>query len=203
MKTIKKIIFIFKIATIVSFVCFGVLGIAYAGWVIFSGQEERVVLEEKNNINLDSPIVLNFSIPILRRNYVEKIKIYPEEDVEIKMDGTKRKVSIIPKENWNPESEYVISLPEDYSAMFTKINIQQFRFNTERYPEVRKVIPADGAKEVIVGAEDPLVIDFDKSTKGFYVKFELNPNGGVIYQNNPEKTQFKILPKEKVQDGTL
>ncbi len=174
------------------------------GFGIYAGDfEEHVTISSKYDVKLKESVELNFSVPILKADYINGIKIYPNEDVVISLADSKRSVSIAPKKYWNPESEYVLSLPEGYSAMFTKINIQQFRFSTEKYPTVKMVTPSNGAKDVIVGVEDPIVVDFNKSTKGFFIKFESDPLGEFVFQNNPEKTQFKLLPKNKIKDGKI
>ena len=86
--------------------------------------------------------------------------------------------------------------------MLTEIKQQELAFQTTGYPRVKTVFPSDNAKDVVLGAEDPIVADFTKSTAGFYIKFVLDPVNDVVYQNNPEKTQFKLLPKDKIQEGT-
>lgn len=192
-----------KIFTILFFSTVFLVGIVFGAKVYSGDFEEHVDISAKSNIALNEPIILNFSVPILKEDYHNGIKIYPPQKIRVAMEDSKRKIIIDPETAWSPESEYVISLPEGYSAMFTKINIQQFRFSTEKYPSVRMVVPSNGTKDVIIGAEDPIIVDFNKSTRGFYVKFESDPSVEFIYQNDSGKTQFKLLPKDKMKDGQL
>lgn len=69
------------------------------------------------------------------------------------------------------------------------------------FPKVINFYPPDGAQGTVLDIEDPIVVDFEKSTLGFFVKFELNPPVEVAYQNNLEKTQFKLLPKYQPAEG--
>jgi lipoprotein-anchoring transpeptidase ErfK/SrfK len=68
-------------------------------------------------------------------------------------------------------------------------------------PRVAKFYPSNGAQGTVLDIEDPMVVDFNKSTLGFFVKFELNPAVEVAYRNNLEKTQFKLLPKYQPAEG--
>lgn len=63
------------------------------------------------------------------------------------------------------------------------------------------ISPQDGAKDVILDIEDPIVVHFDTSVKDLFVDFRLDPPVAVMYENNPEKTEFKLLPKEPLQLG--
>lgn len=68
-------------------------------------------------------------------------------------------------------------------------------------PRIAEVIPSEGATEVLLGIEDPIVVRFQSSVKSYYIHFELDPQVEVLYENNPEKTEFRLLPKEPLQDG--
>lgn len=68
------------------------------------------------------------------------------------------------------------------------------------YPRVASVTPANGAKDVVLGVEDPITVRFDRSTQDFFIKFVLDPEESVVYRNNPEKTEFQILPQQAIAD---
>jgi lipoprotein-anchoring transpeptidase ErfK/SrfK len=68
-------------------------------------------------------------------------------------------------------------------------------------PGVLKLYPSDGQKEIVLDIENPVVVDFNKSTKNSFIKFVLDPSVEVVYENNPEKTQFKLMPKTPLIDG--
>jgi len=69
-------------------------------------------------------------------------------------------------------------------------------------PRVLSVSPTDQAEDVLIGIEDPIVVTFESSVKPFFIDFALDPPADIIYENNPEKTEFRLLPKAPLQDGT-
>lgn len=69
-------------------------------------------------------------------------------------------------------------------------------------PRITGVVPTQDAENVLVGIEDPLVVTFADSVKPYHIRFELNPQAELLFENNPEKTEFRLLPKETLRDGT-
>lgn len=69
-------------------------------------------------------------------------------------------------------------------------------------PRVVSVTPADRAKDVLLGIEDPIIVRFDHSVSRFFVDFRLDPPVEVAYENNEDKTEFRVVPKEPLRDGT-
>lgn len=68
-------------------------------------------------------------------------------------------------------------------------------------PRVVSVMPIDGAKDVLLGIEDPIVVRFESSVNRFFIDFRLDPPVEVAYENNADKTEFRIVPKEPLRDG--
>ena len=69
-------------------------------------------------------------------------------------------------------------------------------------PEVIAVSPADTTMDVVVGIEDPLVVRFSSSVNRFFLDFTLEPSVDLVFENNADKTEFRLLPKTALQDGT-
>lgn len=69
-------------------------------------------------------------------------------------------------------------------------------------PKVISLSPQDGALDVSLDIEDPIEVRLDASAKEFFVDFRLDPPISVMYENNAEKTEFKILPKSPLQMAT-
>lgn len=69
-------------------------------------------------------------------------------------------------------------------------------------PEVISVSPSDTMTDVVLGVEDPIRVRFSSSVKYFFVDFALDPPVELVFENNPEKTEFNLLPKTPLQDGT-
>ncbi len=70
-------------------------------------------------------------------------------------------------------------------------------------PEVISISPFDAAEDVVIGIEDPIRVQFSSSVKYFFVDFELSPSVELAFENNHEKTEFRLLPKSPLQDGTI
>lgn len=68
-------------------------------------------------------------------------------------------------------------------------------------PKVLSISPLDQSQDVLIGIEDPIVVRFASSVKPFFVDFALDPPVEVVYENNPKKTEFRLLPKAPLQDG--
>jgi lipoprotein-anchoring transpeptidase ErfK/SrfK len=180
---------------------FLVLGIFY-GWQFYEKTyKEKIALKNTRDVKVKEAVEINFSVPVLNKEYAKKIKIIPEEKVKINLDQTKRKLTVTPEKFWQPGLSYSIILPEGRTAMLTKISERKLDFSVSGFPQVKNIFPAKEAKDVVIGAEDPIVVDFNFSVEGYYIKFDLSPGDGFDYQINHEKTQFKILPKNKVEDG--
>jgi lipoprotein-anchoring transpeptidase ErfK/SrfK len=180
---------------------FLIVGIFY-GWQFYQRTyAEKIVLKNTGDVKVREAVEINFSVPVWNEEYAKKIKIVPEEKVKINFDQAKRKLMVAPEEFWQPGESYSIVLPEGRTAMLTKIFERKLDFSITGFPQVKNISPFEGATDVVIGAEDPIVVDFDKSVEGYYIDFDLSSSGGVDYQINPEKTQFKILPKNKIEDG--
>ena len=163
--------------------------------------ESRGTLAKKENLAPKEAVVIDFSFPALRIAYEGKIQIFPEIAVDLQWQDSGRKLIIQPQKFWQPETIYKISLAEGRNVLFFPIKSFALDFSTLTYPKIKSFWPANGAKDIIFDIEDPVVVDFDKSVAEFLIKFTVDPFGDLAYQNNSEKTQFKILPKEKAKEG--
>jgi len=195
----------FQIFTKTFLLCLALASLAliiFYGWQFYkNAYKENIALRKARNIEIKEAVEVNFSVPVWNVNYTKKIKIIPEEKVRLTFDSAKRKLTITPEKNWQPGESYSIIFSEGRTAMLTKITEKKVAFSVSAPPQIKTISPTDGATDVVIGAEDPVVVDFDRSVEGYFVDFALSPGGGVDYQINPEKTQFKILPKNKVEDG--
>jgi lipoprotein-anchoring transpeptidase ErfK/SrfK len=71
----------------------------------------------------------------------------------------------------------------------------------EPLPQVMQVTPFDGATDVILDIEDPITVKFDAPITNTFIDFQIEPNIEVVYENNPEKTEFRLLPKQSLALG--
>jgi lipoprotein-anchoring transpeptidase ErfK/SrfK len=185
----------------------GVLGITYSVQAYPEFFKTEVVIGNITEIRLDEPMIVRFSSPVFQDAYADLRVIDKEspagqaEKVILSWDETGRKLTIKPQAFWKPESQYEAILPDGRNKMLAKVSGRFFEFSTIKFPQVKNIVPGDGEKDVVLGIEDPIVVDFDKTTKDFFVKFDLDPASNLTYQNNPEKTQFKLLPSDKIKEG--
>ncbi|MFA5961208.1 MAG: L,D-transpeptidase family protein [Parcubacteria group bacterium] len=176
--------------------------IAFYGWQFYGkAYQENVVVKKTKDVGVKEAVEINFSVPVWNADYAKGIKIIPDEKVTFDFDEAKRKLTITPRTFWQPTVSYVISLPEGRTTMLTKILDRKLAFSVAGLPEIGSVFPVDGATDVVLGAEDPIMVNFNRSVENYYIKFVLNPGNGLDYQLNPQKTQFKILPKSNIENG--
>lgn len=179
----------------------GVLGIAYSINAYPDVFRTEVYLEKNQNISFTEPVVVNFSQSVMAKNYTENVKVSSGQDIQVTWEDSNRKMVITPSTFWKPDASYDVILPEGKSMMFININSQKFSFSTITSPKVTNFFPKDGDRNVLIDIEDPIVVDFNKSTNGFFLKFTISPFSDMAYQNNPQKTQFKLLPSEALKEG--
>jgi len=158
-------------------------------------------VQKKAELNLREPLIINFSQSILAPGNGSEIKIAPFVATKISWENKNKRLVVTPIDNWTAETKYRINYPGGWSIFLTQLKGTNFEFATVNYPEVFGVYPQDGQKDILLDIEDPIVVNFDKSTKGFFVKFVLDPAVEVSYINNSEKTQFKLIPKSKLQNN--
>ena len=179
----------------------GVYTYAFSSYFVLAPQAE----ENKNFMEFlpSDTVVINFAKPIDAKYYKDNIKITPATPMRAVADESLTKIIITPKTAWNVDTDYQLSLPDGRAKNFMQIKAGEFNFKTIGYPEVSEVIPKNGEIDVRLDIEDPIRINFDKSTQDFFIDFRLTPEIGVKYKNNEDKTQFEILPQESLKDDTL
>lgn len=161
---------------------------------------------ESKNFSQFSPndsLTINFDKPVNNKYYKGAIDIIPETPVKTRMDESMTKIIITPETAWDVNTDYKLNLSEGRANNFMPISSSQFNFKTIGYPKVAEVIPKNETVDLRLDIEDPIVVKFDKPTSEFFVDFRLNPEVGVKYKNNKEKTQFEILPQESLKDDTF
>ncbi|MDO9231089.1 MAG: L,D-transpeptidase family protein [bacterium] len=160
-----------------------------------------VTLKNSKDIRPEESIVINFSFPVFTEDYSSKIKISPSAEYKIQWKDSNKKLEIIPQNFWQPETQYEIILPTGENIMFSDVEKQTITFSTEKYPQVIKIIPQDGAQNVSIDIEDPIRVNFFKSSADFSLRFTLNSNGGTFFETNFNRDEFKLMPKDPMKYG--
>lgn len=173
------------------------------GYGFYAYTAPTIIPKIKNQGAVDpkDSVLIQFEKPVLTSDYRERIEISPKRLAYVKWNDDFTELSITPKYFWVPGTQYTLSLPEGQTRMLYRIPSAQLLFRSVDVPRVVGMSLSDGAQDVLLDMESPLVVSFDRSTEDFLVDFRLDPNADVVYENNPEKTEFKVLPKEMLQSG--
>jgi lipoprotein-anchoring transpeptidase ErfK/SrfK len=188
----------------------GILGITFSIRAYPQVFNTEIRLNKTKNVGFSDTLEILFSQPMLTNNYTPEIKVarkisekkYVNEGINMQWTDSNKKLLITPQYFWKPESEYAIVLPGGRNIMMTGVESQYFTFETLPYPRVSKVFPENNSKDVVVEIEDPITVDFNQTTENFSVDFRIEPKTDITFQSNPEKTQYKILPKDSLKQGT-
>lgn len=192
-KIIAVVLFFFALASL-----FFIVGFAVDAYLENFNLDASLL--NKTEISPQEPVAINFSRPIPLPKLLGKATVEPNVEIKISWEKKNTKMIITPAAFWVPGTKYKINY-SGRSVFLTKAEQESFNFSTAGYPEVFNIYPRDGQKNIVLDIEDPIVVDFDKSTKNFSLKFTLDPFADAAYLNNTEKTQFKLLPKDKLQEG--
>ncbi|HCP08275.1 MAG TPA: hypothetical protein DIT25_00530 [Candidatus Moranbacteria bacterium] len=174
------------------------LSAIFAVQVRFSVSGSAIALDKNAEIRPEEEIIIRFPMVPFSGRFVDGAEIIPRTDAKYRWRG--KDLIIAPKKFWQPETGYKIILPAGRTLIYSKIERSEFYFSTVKYPAVTEVFPASGAKDVIFGIEDPIIVRLDSPVEGFYLDFNLDPGGAFINEVNPERTEFRLLPKEN-SDG--
>lgn len=187
---IKSLAFLTSIALLVS------AGFLY-GFRLYSGVvEAKPAIDVLGNVKPTNPVAVSFPDAVLMEGYTENIRLSPDIPVSFSWEEGNRKLLISPKDAWDMGMRYAVSLPAGRTTWFGNVPASELSFETWASPQVVSVSPKDGERDVLLGIEDPIVVTVDRSAEDTYFKFSLNPEADVVYENNPEKTEFRVLPKE-------
>ncbi len=145
---------------------------------------------------------ITFSKPIDTKYYQNNLELFPRTPMTAIINNDHTQITLSPTFAWEVGKQYTLRIPEGRAMNFMQIDSAEFTFTISEHPHVIDVLPTSGAMDVRLDIEDPITIQFDKSTEGFYIDFQLEPPVPVKYQNNERKTQFDILPQKPLADDT-
>jgi lipoprotein-anchoring transpeptidase ErfK/SrfK len=157
--------------------------------------------DQAENVHPNDFVRISFSQPVLIGSYEQKITVTPNIKLDFSWGKNNTELIVRPNNFWDPGTTYQFNLPEGRSVMLTAIEKQNFSFSTIPYPKVEKFYPEPDQKNVVLDIEDPIVIDLDRSAKGFDITVVSRPDAPMIIQSNPEKSQLKLLPSQPLQRG--
>jgi hypothetical protein len=148
------------------------------------------------------PTVIDFSQAIRPDSLAGKIIFQPAIPFQAEWQDFGKRLVIVPLENWSFDTTYQLSIGQGRTNWWVQMPSLSFSVAGPVFPRIVSVTPADRTQDVLLGVEDPIRIEFDRSVKDYYIDFQLEPKVEVVYQNNAEKTVFEILPTGELQSGT-
>lgn len=179
----------------------GMFGLTFWYWEVRK-TPVTITLEATEFSGPRDAITIHFSQAMQPASFEGKINIEPAHALRTEWHQENRALLLLPEENWPIGSQYQLSLGSGKTSFFGTTPQVSFRLAGPDYPSVVEVFPKDATKDVLLGIEDPLRVTFDRTVKDFFIDFRLEPATAVVYQNNPEKTAFEILPREDLPAGT-
>ncbi|MEP7162179.1 MAG: L,D-transpeptidase family protein [Candidatus Moraniibacteriota bacterium] len=147
------------------------------------------------------PIVVHFSESVDPRSFTGKISLSPDTPFSLEWHDWDKELLLIPEKDWPLGQDYQLFIGQGKTSFFLKTGMSSFHVAGPRYPEIVEITPRNGATDVVLGVEDPLRVTLDRSARDFFLDFRVDPGAEVVYQNNPEKTAFEILPKGSLLPG--
>lgn len=166
-------------------------------------EQVTAVLERDALSGPRDSLVVDFSRAIREASLAGKITLSPAIPTKIEWHDFGKRLVITPEENWPLDTHYRLAIGQGSTSFFMRTPIFSFSFESPRLPRIVSVTPNDQATDVLLGVEDPIRVEFDRSVKDFYIDFQFDPKVDVVYQNNPEKTAFEILPSADLEAGKL
>jgi hypothetical protein len=148
-----------------------------------------------------TPIVIRFSVDLAEAASIGDVSVAPEHPFRSEWRD-RRTLALIPEDRWEPGIRYRVSAPGGKDGVFRDVLPISFAFSVPGYPEIVSFSPETGAQDILLDIEDPITVSFDRSAGDFYVDFRLSPDIRVVYENDHDKTAFRILPQEALMSDT-
>ncbi|NTV55467.1 MAG: L,D-transpeptidase family protein, partial [Candidatus Moranbacteria bacterium] len=146
--------------------------------------------------------VIGFSEPIVGDGLEGRITISPEKPFRTQWNDDRTNISIIPDGRWDTDGQYRVTIDQAKSGITKTVPTSSFSFRMPGYPDLLSVTPNNGSSDVVLDIEDPIIVRFDRTVKDFYVDFRISPQVDAVYENDVDKSVFRILPKGDVLPGT-
>ncbi len=146
-------------------------------------------------------LVIDFSKSIREASLAGKVMLSPAIPFKTEWHNFGKRLVITPEENWPLDTRYQLVIGRGSTSFFVRTPIFSFSVESPQLPRIVSVTPTDQTTDVVLGIEDPLQVVFESSVRDFFIDFQFDPKVDVVYQNNPEKTAFEILPAAELLAG--
>lgn len=198
-----------KIFIAITLILLSAFGIFYAFIYpeLYSLHEIYVANPENrlSEIGPKDPIEIKFSRAIKKDKLEKGFSINPDVKGEITWKdelslGYAQTFIFTPKEYFEPDKIYRISLSELESFYGTRKKEAQYSFKTINSPKIKKISPEK--EEIEKKLKPEIEITTDKESSFFNFTFELSPERDIEINYDYEKAKYKIKPKEDLSLGT-
>jgi lipoprotein-anchoring transpeptidase ErfK/SrfK len=192
-----------KIVFSISLVLFG-LALAF----FFTHGGKRVFAAITVSYEVDSvrtptdPIMIRFSEPVDAESFAGKISVTPDIPLAYAWSDDRKILSLKPQSRWVPGGQYRLFVGSGKAKYGKNVPIVSTSFRIPGYPNIVSMTPAAGTKDVLLGIEDPMIVRFDRPVGDFYIDFRLTPDLPVVYENDDDKEEFRLMPKNAMKPGT-
>lgn len=149
-----------------------------------------------------SPINIRFSEPVDTGSFQGKISIAPETPLLYAWSDDRMTLSLKARDRWLPGGHYRLFITGGKAGFGKSVPVVSTSFSIPDYPKVVSVTPSDGTTDVLLGIEDPIIVQFDRSTEDFFIDFRLTPDPSLAVENDDVKESFRLMPKEALTSGT-
>jgi len=147
-------------------------------------------------------MIVRFSEAVDTESFHGKISVSPELPLLYAWSDDRKMLSLKPTDRWTPDKQYRVFVGEGKAGFGKSVPVSSSSFRIPGYPEIVLMSPANDSVDVFLGIEDPMLVRFDRSVKDFFIDYRLSPDISVVYENDAEKTEFKLLPKDPIRSGT-
>ncbi len=148
------------------------------------------------NIKPSSTISIVFPESVRAEEFTQHIRLEPPTNYALQWEDENKKLRIQPRLAWETGTQYTLSLPKGQTNWFGTVAPTQFSFTTWSPPEIISVTPTDGASNIFLGAEDPVIVTLNHPAKEAFFDFSFNGEEAMIHKISDTRSEFRVLPKE-------
>ncbi|NTW15103.1 MAG: L,D-transpeptidase family protein [Candidatus Moranbacteria bacterium] len=151
----------------------------------------------------EQPFLISFSDSVGSSDALSGLSVEPATPFHTEWRDGGKILAVLPETAWESGATYRIGSAGGHVGVRTRVEPFSLGFSVPGYPAVAEVNPSDGASDVLLDIEDPITVRFDRSISDFFADFSITPDIGVTYENDSDKTTFRILPREPLRPDTV
>lgn len=179
---------------------FGVFAATYWYWDMRQAPT-TITLEGDTLAGPRDPLTFRFSRPMRPQSLANRVRLEPLHPFRTEWHNHDQTLLLIPEADWPLESTYQLVIGPGQTKWLGTTPTVMAKVHSPSYPKIVTTLPVDGAEDVRLGIEDPIEVTFDRSVKDFFIDFRLTPPVEMIYEYDPDKTSFAILPVAPLSEG--